>query len=76
MSVIYPPGNNSRFSVATVDRFATMTDAMNYLRYQLSSEMPEDFADVVSKSNMGEIAPDGFEYSIIYELVHAVDKEE
>ena len=76
MSVIYPAGNNARFSVATVDGFATMKDAMNYLRYQPNSEMPEAFAEVVSKSNMGEIAPEGFEYSIIYELVHSVDREE
>ena len=76
MSVIYPSGNNARFSVATVDGFATMKDALNYLRYQPTSELPEAFADVVSKSKMGEINPDGFNYSIIYELVHAVDKEE
>ena len=76
MSVIYPMGNNSRFSVVTVDGFNTMKDAMDYLRYQPASEMSEAFAEVVSKSKMGEIAPEGFEYSIIYELVHEVNREE
>lgn len=76
MSVIYPTGNNARFSVAAVDGFKTMKDVMNYLRYQPTSEMDADFAETISKSKMGEINPDGFEYSIIYELVHSVDKEE
>lgn len=76
MSVTYPRGNNARFSVATVDGFNTMHDAMNYLSYQPESELDADFAAVVSQSKMNEINPDGFNYSILYELVHSVDKEE
>ena len=76
MSVIYPRGNNARFSVATVDGFDTINDAMGYLSYQPTANYGADFEEVVSKSKMNEIDPDGFNYSILYELVHSVDKEE
>jgi len=76
MSVIYPRGNNARFSVATVDGFNSMKDAMNYLSYQPNTEFGAEFEAVVAKSKMSEINPDGFNYSILYELVHSVDKEE
>ncbi|NND16701.1 MAG: hypothetical protein HKN89_10315 [Eudoraea sp.] len=76
MSVIHPRGNNARFSVMTVDGFATMKDAMEYLSYSPTTELDASFQEVLSKSKMNEYAPDGFNYSIIYELVHSVDKEE
>jgi hypothetical protein len=75
MSVTYPRGNNARFSVATVDGFNTINDAMSYLSYKPTGDIGADWEAVVSKSKMNEINPDGFNYSIIYELVHSVDKE-
>lgn len=72
MSVIYPQGNEARFSCLTWDGFNSMADVMKYLRYQSPSETPGPFADIMSKSNMGEILPDGFEYSLVYELVMAL----
>ena len=69
MSVIYPKGNLAKFSCFTWDGFNTMADVMKYLRYQSPSDSPSPFEDIISKSNMGEIMPDGFEYSIVYELV-------
>ncbi len=74
-SVIYPQGNNDRFSVMTWDGFSKLSDAMNYLSYSASEE-GSPFQEVAEKSNMAEIMPDGFEYRIIYELVMAVGFED
>ncbi|WP_129653739.1 hypothetical protein [Flagellimonas olearia] len=76
MSVVYPTGRLARFSVLTWDGFDKISDAMNYLRYNPSG-MDGDFQEVVSKSKMGEIMPEGgFEYSILYELVHRIAPKE
>lgn len=72
LSVIYPRGNMARFSVLTWDGFDTMNDALNYLRYQNVDEMQGNWEEILSKTKMGEINPDGFNYSIIYELVMRV----
>lgn len=72
-SVVYPGGNLDRFSVLTVDGFAKLSDAMEYLRYESPDpSTTSPFAEVVSKSKMGEILPNGFEYSLIYERVMTV----
>ena len=69
-SVVYPRGNQDRFSVMTVDGFSKLSDAMEYLRYQSpDATTPNPMADVLSKSKMSEILPDGFQRSIIYERV-------
>jgi len=88
VSVVYPRGNQDRFSVFTVDGFNKLSHAMDYLRYQSSDDSSSDTAsadatasasawdDVMSKTKMNEILPDGFEYSIIYERVMSLTKEE
>ncbi|WP_276391982.1 hypothetical protein [Eudoraea chungangensis] len=73
MSVIHPKGNMSRFSVLTWDGFGKMSDVMNYLSYQDSYN--EDWQRVISKSKMNEYLPDGFNYSIAYELVMGLESE-
>lgn len=75
-SVIYPSGNQDRFTVFTWDGFNKLSDAMNLLRYQAPSDgdsTTDPYAEIASKSKMNEILPDGFEYSIIYERVMSVD---
>mgnify|MGYP000027954410 CR=1 FL=1 len=74
MSVIHPKGNMSRFSAMTWDGFAKMSDVMNYMRYQ--EGLNEDWQKVLSKSKMNEYLPDGFQYSIAYELVMGLQAEE
>lgn len=69
MSVITPTGKQSKFSCFTWDGFNTMAGAMNYLRYQSPTDATGPWTDIMSKTKMGEIMPDGFEYSIVYELV-------
>ena len=69
MSVIFPKGNQAKFSCFTWDGFNSMADVMKYLRYESPSDEPGPWTDVLSKTKMGEILPDGFEYSIVYELV-------
>ncbi|WP_422349410.1 hypothetical protein [Flagellimonas sp.] len=72
MSVVYPRGSAARFSALTWDGFDTMADVMNYLRYNPDG-MDAAFQEVISKSKMGEIMPEGgFEYSIIYERVKRI----
>lgn len=73
MSVIYPAGNNNKFSVVTIDGFNTMNDALNYLRYQETSNLDAGFQNVISQSKMNEILPNGFEKSIVYRLVKRID---
>jgi len=69
MSTIFPKGNQAKFSCFTWDGFNSMKDVMNFLRYESPSDSPSPWTDILSKTKMGEIMPDGFEYSIVYELV-------
>lgn len=69
MSVISPKGNLARFSVLTWDGFNKLSDVWNYMRYQPDATAGDAWADVLSKTKMNEILPDGFQYSIIYERV-------
>ena len=75
MSVIHPRGQNARFSVLTWDGFDKMSDVMNYLRYQGPNDSSGPWQDVISKSKMGEIMPDGFQYSIVYEKVMMINPD-
>jgi len=74
-SVVYPSGNQDRFSVFTYDGFNKLSDALDYLRYQDYSSDGEEgpFADIMSKSKMNKLMPDGFSYRIIYERVMSVN---
>lgn len=75
MSVIYPVGNKDRFSLFTVDGFNELNDALDYLRFtETSDNSPNARAwnDVVDKTEMDVLTPDGFERRIIYERVLTV----
>lgn len=72
MSTVSPKGNQARFSVLTWDGFGTMADALNYMRYQNSGEADPAWADIMAKTKMDVILPNGFEYSIMYELVKSI----
>ncbi|MBL7471278.1 hypothetical protein [Robertkochia sediminum] len=72
MSVMYPTGNKARFSVMTWDGFNLLKDVMNYLRYQPQSEITPEWEAIMSKTKMGDILPNGFEWSIVYELVMSI----
>jgi len=69
MSVVSPKGNQTRFSAMTWDGFNTMADAMKYMSYQDATNTDADWTAVTSKSKMGDIMPNGFQYTILYELV-------
>lgn len=74
-SVIYPTGNQDRFTVYTVDGFNKLNDALNYLRFTETSDNSPNAAawnDVVGKTKMDELVPNGFERRIIYERVMTV----
>lgn len=74
-SVIYPSGNQDRFSVMTVDGFNKLTDALDYLRWKETGDNSPNAAawnDVVDKTKMDELVPNGFERRIIYERVLTV----
>ena len=71
-SVIYPSGNQDRFSAFTYDGFNKLSDAMKYMSYNAPSD-DNPFADIMSKSKMNEIMPDGFNYRIIYERIMTVE---
>ena len=74
-SVIYPVGNLDRFSVFTVDGFNKLTDALDYLRFTETSDNSPNAAawnDVIDKTKMDELMPNGFERRIIYERVLTV----
>jgi len=74
-SVIYPTGNQDRFSVFTVDGFNKLTDALDYLRWtETGSNSPNAAAwnEVADKTKMDELTPDGFQRRIIYERVLTV----
>jgi hypothetical protein len=71
-SVIYPTGNQDRFSVFTVDGFNKLNDALDYLRFTETSDNSSNAAawnDVLDKTKMNELMPNGFERRIIYERV-------
>ena len=74
-TVIYPQGNQDRFTCYTWDGFEKLSDAYNYLRYHSNWEMDADspLAKALEDSNMSEILPNGFEYRIIYERVMTVE---
>lgn len=78
MSVIYPQGEMARFSVMTWDGFNEMTDVMHYLRYQPAGETDANWQQVMDKTKMAELMPDGFVWRIVYERVMTVtaDQEE
>jgi len=74
-SVIYPAGNQAVFSVFTVDGFNKVYDALDYLRYTETSDNSPNAAawnDVVGKTKMNELMPNGFERRVIYERVMLV----
>lgn len=74
-SVIYPVGNLDRFSVFTVDGFNKLNDALDYLRFTETSDNSPNAAawnDVIDKTKMDELMPNGFERRIIYERVLTV----
>ena len=76
-SVIYPAGNQAGFSVFTVDGFNKLNDALDYLRFtQTSDNSPNAAAwnDVLDKTKMDELTPNGFERRIIYERVKIINK--
>lgn len=66
---IHPQGVGSKASIFTRDGFATLYDAMNYLRYKEDNP----YAKMTIKSNMNEILPDGFGYTIIRQTLHWVN---
>jgi len=75
-SVIYPSGNQDRFSVFTVDGFNKLNDALEYLRYTETSDNSPNAAawnDVIGETKMDELMPNGFERRIIYERVMTID---
>lgn len=76
-SVIYPAGNKDRFSVLTVDGFNSLNDALDYLRFTETSDNSPNAAawnDVLDKTKMDELTPNGFERRIIYERVMTISK--
>lgn len=69
-SVIYPAGNQDRFSVFTVDGYNKISDVMEYMRYTAPNpDVTGPWSDILSKSKMDDILPDGFQYRILYERV-------
>ena len=76
-SVIYPAGNLAMFSVYTVDGFNTLNDALDYLRFTETSDNSPNAAawnDVIDKTKMDDLMPNGFERRIIYERVMLVNE--
>ncbi len=74
-SVIYPTGNQDRFSVFTVDGFNKLNDALDYLRFTETSDSSPNAAamdDLAGKSKMDELMPNGFERRVIYERVMTI----
>lgn len=74
-SVIYPAGNLDRFTVMTWDGFNKLSDAMEQLRFvpMEGNSTDNPWADILSKSKMNDILPNGFEYRILYERVMTVE---
>jgi hypothetical protein len=74
-SVIYPAGHKARFSVFTVDGFKSLNDAFDYLRFTETASNSMNAAgwnDVIDKTKMDELTPNGFEQRIIYERVMSI----
>lgn len=72
-SVIYPGGNQDRFSVFTVDGFNKLSTAMDYMRYEAADpSVTGPWTDIMAKTKMSEIIPDGFERRVLYERVMTV----
>jgi len=75
-SVIYPTGNQDRFTVFTIDGFNKLNDALDYLRFTETSDNSSNAAawnDVLDKTMMNELMPNGFERRIIYERVMTIE---
>ena len=74
-SVIYPAGNQDRFTVMTWDGFNKLSDAMQQLRFipMDGTDTDNPWAEIFSKSKMNDIMPNGFEYRILYERVMTVE---
>jgi hypothetical protein len=76
-SVIYPAGNQALFSVYTVDGFEKLNDALDYLRFTETATNSMNAAgwnDVIDKTQMDELTPNGFERRVIYERVMGIDE--
>lgn len=76
-SVIYPAGHHALFSVYTVDGFNSLNDALDYLRFTETADNSPNAAawnDVIDKTNMDELTPNGFERRIIYERVMLINE--
>jgi len=76
-SVIYPAGHQAMFSVYTVDGFKSLNDALDYLRFTETASNSMNAAgwnDVIDKTKMDELTPNGFERRIIYERVKIINK--
>jgi hypothetical protein len=74
-SAIYPAGHKARFSVFTVDGFKSLNDALDYLRFTETASNSMNAAgwnDVIDKTKMDELTPNGFEQRIIYERVMSI----
>ncbi len=75
-SVIYPTGNLDRFTIFTVDGFNKLNHALEYLRYTETSDNSPNAAawnDVIGKTKMDSLMPNGFERRIIYERIMTID---
>lgn len=58
----------------TWDGFNTMAHAMKYLAYS-AEPLNADWQEVISKTKMAELMPNGFEYTILYERVASMGPE-
>lgn len=75
-SVIYPTGSLDRFTIFTVDGFNTLNHALEYLRYTETSDNSPNAAawnEVLGKTKMDSLMPNGFERRIIYERIMTID---
>jgi hypothetical protein len=59
----------------TWDGFNKLSDAMEQLRFTTMDATNSDnpWVDILSKSKMNDILPNGFEYRILYERVMTVE---
>jgi len=76
LSVIHPTGSEARFSVLTWDGFNKMSDVLKYMSYQSPDSADSSWQEVLSKTKMGDLNPNGFKYSIVYERVMGLSAEE
>lgn len=75
MSVIMPKGNDMRFSAMTWDGFNKMSDVMNYMRFT-NEPADSDWENILSKTKMSEIMPDGFVRTLVYERIAIMGPEQ